>query len=56
MAIAQGGKAPKKRLRFDLDLPPESDDDTPIGSGIRYPEWEGQKQRVTKPTMPASCR
>jgi len=45
MAIAQGGKAPKKRLRFDLDLPPESDDDTPIGSGIRYPEWEGQKQR-----------
>ncbi len=40
LSVARDGRAPKKRLRFDLDLPAESDDDRPLGGGILYPEWD----------------
>ncbi|GAB2883347.1 VWA domain-containing protein [Microvirgula curvata] len=52
LSIARGGRAPKKRLRFDLDLPPESDDDRPIGAGILYPEWNWK----TGAYLPDYCR
>jgi nitric oxide reductase NorD protein len=40
------------RLRFDLDLPAEADDDVMLVDGILLPEWDYRKQRL----QPAHCR
>ena len=39
ISVARDGKNTASRLRFDLDLPPEESDDTPLGEGILLPEW-----------------
>ncbi len=44
MSIARDVKPTKSRLRFDLDLPGEENDDTPLGEGIWLPEWDHKKQ------------
>jgi nitric oxide reductase NorD protein len=40
------------RLRFDLDLPPESDDDRVLGPGLPLPEWDYRKRIL----LPDHCR
>lgn len=32
------------RVRFDLDLPSASEDDLPLGAGLRLPEWNYRQQ------------
>ncbi|MDZ7660869.1 nitric oxide reductase activation protein NorD [Thiohalophilus sp.] len=44
VSVARDSKSTAKRLRFDLDLPGEDDDDRAIGEGIRLPEWDYRKQ------------
>ncbi|HID48513.1 MAG TPA: VWA domain-containing protein, partial [Chromatiales bacterium] len=39
-------------LRFDLDLPSAENDDTPLGGGILYPEWDYRKTTL----VPDHCR
>jgi nitric oxide reductase NorD protein len=43
LSVARDGKNTATRLRFDLDLPPEESDDTPLGEGILLPEWHYRK-------------
>ncbi len=45
LSVARDNKATTARLRFDLDLPPEECDDTPLGDGILHPEWDWRKRR-----------
>lgn len=45
-SVTRDGKSVASRLRFDLDLPSESSDDMPLGSGVRVPEWDYRKQRL----------
>ena len=52
LAIARDGTTSAARVRFDLDLPPEHADDTPLGPGILLPEWQHRKQVL----QPAYCR
>ena len=52
MAVTRGGKASAGRLRFDLDLPPEENDDLILGPGMRLPEWNYKKQQM----QPDHCR
>ena len=44
MSVANDGKSLANRLRFDLDLPSEADDDIILTEGLRYPEWNYKKQ------------
>lgn len=44
VSVARDSKSSSKRLRFDLDLPGEDDDDRQIGTGILLPEWDYRKQ------------
>jgi len=44
LSMARDGKTSAARVRFDLDLPPEQADDTPLGPGILLPEWQHKKQ------------
>ncbi len=46
ISVARDGKTVASRLRFDLDLPPEEADDTPLGEGILLPEWHYRKNRL----------
>lgn len=40
ISVARDEKSVSKRLRFDLDLPPEDSDDIMVGEGILLPEWD----------------
>ena len=44
LALARDDKTTAARVRFDLDLPPEEADDTPLGPGIWLPEWHHKKR------------
>lgn len=44
MTVARDGETSVAKLRFDLDLPPAGEDETPIGEGISLPEWDYKKQ------------
>lgn len=46
MTVARDGETTAAKLRFDLDLAPAGDDETPLGEGIRLAEWDYQKQRM----------
>lgn len=47
LAIAEDdGRQLASVVRFDLDLPSSSEDDTPVGAGIPLPEWDFRKQRL----------
>ncbi|HHJ14974.1 MAG TPA: VWA domain-containing protein [Gammaproteobacteria bacterium] len=52
LALARDHKPVRTRLRFDLDLPPETLDDLPLGPGIALPEWDWKQQRL----LPGHCR
>jgi nitric oxide reductase NorD protein len=45
VSIARDSKSASKKLRFDLDLPGQEDDDRQIGEGILLPEWDYRKQQ-----------
>lgn len=48
MTVARDGETSKATLRFDLDLPSASEDETPLGDGISLPEWDYKKQILQK--------
>ena len=40
LSVAPDGQTLASRVKFDLDLPSSSADDTPVGPGIALPEWD----------------
>jgi len=52
LSVANDGKTTASRIRFDLDLPAEADDDLVLADGILLPEWHYRKQQM----QPAHCR
>ncbi|MCW8957403.1 MAG: VWA domain-containing protein [Gammaproteobacteria bacterium] len=46
--LTQDNKNVASKLKFDLDLPSEHQDDLPLGSGILLAEWDYKKQ-IMKP-------
>ncbi|MBF0368963.1 MAG: VWA domain-containing protein [Magnetococcales bacterium] len=46
--VTRDQKPAAKRLRFDLDLPSEAQDETPLGEGLLVPEWDYRK-RILRP-------
>ncbi|HJV88025.1 MAG TPA: VWA domain-containing protein [Noviherbaspirillum sp.] len=46
MSVAQDGTTTASRVRFDLDLPAEADDDLVLADGILLPEWHYRKQQM----------
>lgn len=44
LTVARDAETSVAKLRFDLDLPPAGEDDTPVGNGISLPEWDYKKQ------------
>ena len=46
LSVTQDGTSTASRVRFDLDLPSASEDDLPLGPGIRLPEWDYRKQAL----------
>ncbi len=52
ISVARDRRASGARLRFDLDLPAESEDDLILADGILLPEWDWRRQRLE----PDRCR
>jgi len=52
LSMARDRKRTASRLRFDLDLPPEDNDDIQLGEGIPLPEWDFRQQTL----LPDHCR
>lgn len=52
IAVARDRKASGARLRFDLDLPAESEDDLVLSDGVLLPEWDWKQDRL----CPSRCR
>lgn len=52
IAIGRRNGKPATRLRFDLDLPPQAIDTTPLDSGRLYPEWDYRRGSY----LPDHCR
>ena len=52
LSITRDQKSTAKRLRFDMDLPSEAQDDTPLGEGVLFPEWDFHSQTL----RPDHCR
>ncbi len=46
LSLARDRKRSAARLRFDLDLPPECNDDLYLGEGIPLPEWDFRCQAM----------
>ena len=46
LSMARDRKRTASRLRFDLDLPPEDNDDIHLGPGIPLPEWDFRQQTM----------
>jgi nitric oxide reductase NorD protein len=40
LSVAPDGQTLASRVRFDLDLPSASEDDTVLGPGLKLPEWD----------------
>jgi nitric oxide reductase NorD protein len=43
LSLMRDGQTSVSRVKFDLDLPSASEDDTPVGPGIPLPEWDYRK-------------
>ncbi|MFA9460824.1 nitric oxide reductase activation protein NorD [Thiohalorhabdus methylotrophus] len=52
LSLSRDNKRTASRLRFDLDLPSEANDDTPLGGGILLPEWDYRRDAL----RPDFCR
>ncbi|MCG9083876.1 nitric oxide reductase activation protein NorD [Laribacter hongkongensis] len=48
LTVGQDSHTKGSRLRFDLDLPAAAYDDTPLGPGLRLPEWNWKQQRLVE--------
>ena len=46
LSITRKGKLKASRLKFDLDLPPDSSDEAILKEGILLPEWNWKKQSL----------
>ncbi len=44
LSVTRDGSSTVSRVRFDLDLPSASEDDLPLGPGLKLPEWDYRKQ------------
>jgi len=44
LSVTRDGSTTASRVRFDLDLPSASEDDLPLGPGIKFPEWDYRKR------------
>lgn len=51
LSIAPDGQSLAARVKFDLDLPSSSADDTPLGEGQKLPEWDYRKGQL----LPDHC-
>ncbi|WP_456407442.1 VWA domain-containing protein [Thiolapillus sp.] len=52
ISVTRDGKAPKTKIKFDLDLPSEAEDDEIISDDIMLPEWDWKKRQL----IPDHCR
>ncbi len=52
ISVTRQGKAARTRLKFDLDLPSEAEDDLVVRDGILLPEWHWKQRRL----IPDHCR
>jgi nitric oxide reductase NorD protein len=52
LSVTRNGASTASRVRFDLDLPAASEDDWPLGLGIKLPEWDYRKRSL----LPDYCR
>jgi nitric oxide reductase NorD protein len=52
IAVSKERKTSAARLRFDLDLPAEAEDDRILDDGLLLPEWDWRKQQL----LPDRCR
>jgi nitric oxide reductase NorD protein len=43
LTLGQRKGKPASKLKFDLDLPPEAVDSTPLAAELTYPEWDWRK-------------
>ncbi|MBV2183271.1 MAG: VWA domain-containing protein, partial [Rhizobium sp.] len=48
MTLGERKGRPSARFRFDLDLPPEALDRTPLTAELSYPEWDYRRQAYLK--------
>lgn len=48
VVVTRDDQTVASRVRFDLDLPSEADDDQPLGAGILLPEWD-YKRSLLRP-------
>ena len=48
LTVGQDAHSKGSRLRFDLDLPAAAYDDTPLGPGLKLPEWHWKQQRLVE--------
>ena len=46
LSVTRDGSSTASRVRFDLDLPSASEDDLPLGPGLKLPEWDYRKQTL----------
>ncbi|WP_299183559.1 VWA domain-containing protein [uncultured Neptuniibacter sp.] len=46
LSIARDNQTIAKRIRFDLDLAPEADDDIDLSGPLLLPEWDHRKQEL----------
>ncbi|RUM94557.1 MAG: nitric oxide reductase [Thiothrix sp.] len=46
LSMARDRRRTASKLRFDLDLPPEENDDLYLGEGIPLPEWDYRSQTL----------
>lgn len=44
ITLAKQKSQKSAQIKIDLDLPSASEDDTPLGEGIKFPEWHYKKQ------------
>lgn len=51
LSLTRDGQTAVSRVKFDLDLPSAAEDDTPIGPGIKLPEWDYRKNLL----LPEHC-
>ena len=51
LSVAPDGQTLASRVKFDLDLPSSSADDTPVGTGVSLPEWDYRRAVL----QPAHC-
>ena len=46
ITLSQQQDQKSARIKIDMDLPSASEDDTPMGEGLKLPEWDYKKQQL----------